>query len=96
MAELKAELKIKFGVCFIFYSKQERKGDLIMLRAIMWFSLGLFAGKFILTTKAKETISKGAEKAAGMAQQGAEYVKKEFESGKKDHKDDILYRRFSL
>ena len=67
-----------------------------MLRAIMWFTMGLMAGKFVLTPKAKEAMTKGAEKAADMAQQGAEYVKKEFKSGKKDHKDDILYRKFSL
>ena len=67
-----------------------------MLRAIVWFSLGLLTGKIFMTPRAKEAVRKGAAKAADMAQQGAEYVKKEFKSGKKDHKDDILYRRFSL
>lgn len=67
-----------------------------MLRAIIWFSLGFLAGKYMTTTKVKSAISKGTEKVAEMAQHGADYIKEELDPSKKDRRNEILFRKFSL
>ena len=67
-----------------------------MLRAIIWFTLGFTAGRCAMTPEVKSAISKGVEKMTEMAQQGADYIKKEFGQSEKDRHHEILFRKFSL
>jgi hypothetical protein len=49
-----------------------------------------------MTPEVKSAIAKGAEKMTEMAQQGADYIKKEFGQSEKDRRNEILFRKFSL
>ncbi len=68
-----------------------------MYKQIVCFVVGALIGKYATTPKYKEIVSKSAQKAAGMATQGADYFKKKAESSKKERqRREILYRKFSF
>jgi hypothetical protein len=54
--------------------------------------LGFLAGKYGI----KSAITKSADKVAEIAQNGADFIKKEFGQSKKDRRNEILFRKFSL
>ncbi len=68
-----------------------------MYKQLVWLLAGALIGKYSTTPKCKEIFSKSAKRAAGMAMQGADYVRKKTESSKKERqRRDILFRKFSF
>ncbi len=68
-----------------------------MYKQLAWLLVGTLIGKCAMAPKCKEIFSKSAKKAAGMAAQGANCVKKKTESFKKERqRREILFRKFSF